>query len=125
MDTAKYVLIATSSLILLCMLNSAEPQPTSLVSIRDFSFQPETLTVPVGTTVTWMNYEMPLAGERYITDHTVTSDNGIFDSGTIASGEQYSYLFNRSGKYSYHDKFFPFMDGVIVVKSNSTVVIVR
>jgi plastocyanin len=125
MDTGMPALTTILLLIFLITLNSAESQPTGFISIRDFSFQPETLTVPVGTTVTWMNYEMPLAGEKYTTDHTVTSDNGTFDSGTIASGGQFSHLFNRSGEYPYHDKFFPFMHGMVVVISNSTVVIVQ
>ncbi len=48
------------------------------VTIADYSFSPSSVTVKVGTSVTWTNY----GG----TAHTSTSDNGAWDSGQIASG---------------------------------------
>jgi plastocyanin len=77
------------------------------IEVIDFSFQPGTLTVPVGTTVTWTN-----AGAR---PHTVTADDGAFDSGRFDPGEQFSFTFDQPGTFTYHCGFHPEMQGEIVV----------
>jgi plastocyanin len=56
---------------------AAQSDPTASVSVVDFAFEPATLEVPVGTTVTWTNN-----GSR---PHTVTADDGSFDSGPLRS----------------------------------------
>jgi plastocyanin len=64
------------------------------VAISGFAFNPATLTVKVGTTVTWTNQD-PVV-------HTVTSDTGLFDSGDMAQGATFSYTFTTAGTYIYH-----------------------
>lgn len=77
------------------------------VQVVDFAFEPGTLTVPAGTTVTWTN-----AGNR---PHTVTADDGSFDSGRLDPGEQFSQTFDQPGTFAYHCGFHQQMQGSIVV----------
>lgn len=67
---------------------------TAQVSIRDTSYEPQTIRVRVGDTVTWTNHD-PL-------EHTVTSDDGAFDSGPLAQDYVFSWTFYEPGTYAYH-----------------------
>ena len=84
-----------------------KPEPNQ-VEIKDFSFSPETLEVPAGTEVTWVNHDDAM--------HTVTSDDGIFDSDKFAKGETFSHAFEKEGTYGYHCTLHPYMKGKIIVK---------
>lgn len=88
--------------------NTTPPPVANAVSIVNMSFSPSTLTVPVGTTVTWTNNDGMT--------HTVTSDSSSFDSGNIAMGSKYSRVFSVAGTYEYHCTIHPAMKGAIVVK---------
>jgi plastocyanin len=77
------------------------------ISVVDFAFEPGTVSVPAGTTVTWTN-----TGSR---PHTVTADDGSFDSGRLDPGEQFSQTFDQPGTFTYHCGFHPEMQGSIVV----------
>lgn len=75
-----------------------------------FAFSPDSLTIPVGTTVVWVN--------RTTASHTVTSDDGkSFDSGSdsIAAGGTFLFKFTKAGTYSYHCSFHSSMIATIVV----------
>jgi plastocyanin len=52
--------------------------------------------------------------------HTATSDTGVWDSGTLATGQSYSHTFDQPGTYTYHCTIHPFMKGTIVVQAAST-----
>ena len=67
------------------------------VSIRDFEFQPRQLTVKAGATVTWTND----GGSS----HTVTADDGSFESPTLGAGKTFSRRFTKPGTYRYHCAF--------------------
>lgn len=84
--------------------NSGNPNE---VIIQGSSFSPSTLTVTAGTKVTWHNND-------YMA-HTVTSDNGLFDSGNIGVSGTYSFTFAAKGTYAYHCSIHSGMTGVIVV----------
>ena len=89
--------------------NTTTPPPVAnAVSIVNMSFSPATLTVPVGTTVTWTNNDDMT--------HTVTSDASGFDSGDITMGSKYSRVFSAAGTFTYHCTIHPAMKGTIVVK---------
>lgn len=107
---------AVALLVLLACLMSVniQAQSASEVEINDDSFQPDMLTVPVGTTVTWTN-----DGTTY---HTVTSDDGTFHSGYITVGGRFSYLFDRPGVYRYKCNDRPFVRGVIRVTQEPSAV---
>lgn len=65
--------------------------PASTVAIKSYSFQPSTLTVSPGTTITWKNQDS--------VPHTVTSDSqGLFDSGTLAPGKSFSFYLPVPGE---------------------------
>jgi plastocyanin len=63
------------------------------VSISNFQFQPQTVTVKAGAVVTWVNKEG---------SHTVTSDSNAFDSGGLTAGKTFSHKFTKPGVYKYH-----------------------
>ncbi|MFA5247128.1 MAG: plastocyanin/azurin family copper-binding protein [Candidatus Micrarchaeia archaeon] len=84
-----------------------QPGPAS-VSISNFAFSPASLAVSKGTTVTWANGDS--------VPHTVASDSGVFNSGSIASGSAFSYTFNNEGSFSYHCGIHSGMTGKVVVQ---------
>ena len=82
------------------------------VSISDFSFEPEELTVSSGTAVTWTNGE----GDPV---HTVTSDDGApaeFDSDDIDPGGTFEFTFEEAGEYPYVCKIHASMNGTVTVE---------
>jgi plastocyanin len=90
---------------------TANDQPTAAnteIKIDNFSFGPETLTVPVGATVTWTNKDdIP---------HTTVSTDGSFKSKVMDTDEKFSYTFTKPGTYSYFCSVHPKMTGKVVVQ---------
>ena len=89
----------------------ATDQPSAAnaeVKIDNFSFGPETLTVPVGATVTWVN--------RDDIPHTVVSTDGVFKSKVRDTDEKFSDTFVKVGTYPYYCSVHPKMTGKVVVQ---------
>jgi plastocyanin len=88
---------------------NAEPSAAAAsVKIDNFVFGPQTLTVPVGTTVTWTNGDdIP---------HTSVSTEGVFKSKVLDTDEKFSYTFTKVGTYPYYCTIHPKMTGQIVVQ---------
>ena len=84
------------------------PPATNSVSIVNMAFSSASLTVSVGSTVTWTNNDNMT--------HTVTADDNSFDSGNILVGNKYSKVFSTAGTYTYHCTIHPNMKGTIIVK---------
>src|SRR5918993_1080133 len=101
------MLVAGSALLSRGGPSVAHQDDAVAVQVVDFTFEPGTLTVPAGATVTWTN-----AGSR---PHTVTADDGSFDSGRLDPGEQFSQTFDQPGTFAYFCGFHPDMQGEIVV----------
>jgi plastocyanin len=80
---------------------------TTQVSIQDFFFSPADVTVEPGTTVTWVN--------EGTVPHTVTSDDGQFDSGVLMPGDSYTVMFKGQGTITYHCAIHPSMSGSVTV----------
>jgi plastocyanin len=109
--------LATPVMIAMLLLFAGSPsvrandQPAAAsaeVRIDNFSFGPETLTVPVGTTVTWTNQDdIP---------HTVVSTDGVFKSKVRDTDEKFSYTFAKAGTYPYYCSVHPKMTGKVVVQ---------
>jgi plastocyanin len=90
---------------------AANAQPsaaTAGVKIDNFVFGPQTITVPVGTTVTWTNSDdIP---------HTSVSTEGVFKSKVLDTDEKFSYTFTKAGTYPYYCTIHPKMTGKVVVQ---------
>ncbi|HVZ58847.1 MAG TPA: cupredoxin family copper-binding protein [Patescibacteria group bacterium] len=90
-----------------------QPSPTvtqsqNTVAIKNFAFGPGTLTVKVGTTVTWDNQDSVA--------HSAVADDGTFDTKLLSPGEKGSFTFTKAGTYTYHCGVHPSMTGTIVVE---------
>ena len=80
---------------------------TEDVGIVDFAFSPQTILIPVGTTVRWTNHG-PSA-------HQPASDTAVFDSGPLATNATFDFQFNTVGTFPYHCAIHPFMTGKVIV----------
>jgi plastocyanin len=89
-------------------------QGTVDVTQHDNVFDPATITVATGTTVRWTN-----SGAN---QHTTTSIDGLWDSGTMSPGATFSFTFSTPGRYGYlcefHDELG--MVGTVVVTAPAT-----
>lgn len=83
------------------------PQGGTAVSISNFKFNPATLTVPVGATVTWTNQDEE--------PHSVAGKDGSFHSPGMDTHGTYSFTFTTPGSYDYICSIHPFMTGTVVV----------
>jgi plastocyanin len=77
------------------------------VSVKNMAFSPASLSVAPGTTVTWVNNDGVA--------HTVTADDGTFDSGSIAPGNSFTHTFSSAGTVNYHCSIHPMMKGAVTV----------
>jgi len=82
--------------------------PPGQVRISNFAFDPPSLTVPKGATVTWVNQDDE--------PHTVTSQTGAFTSQALDTDESFSFHFTAPGTYVYRCAIHPHMTGTIVVR---------
>jgi plastocyanin len=81
---------------------------STTVQVKNFSFEPDTLTVAKGTTVTWKFDDSA--------KHNVTDSKNTFKSKDLASGGSYSYKFNTAGTYNYICTIHQYMKASITVK---------
>jgi plastocyanin len=86
---------------------AADTTGAPLVHIANLSFATKTLQVRAGTRVRWVNDDQ--------VQHSVTADNGSFDSGLIDAGRTYERVFDRPGDYAYHCTPHPFMMAHVIV----------
>jgi plastocyanin len=85
-----------------------QPEASAEVKIDNFVFGPQTITVPVGATVTWTNKDdIP---------HTTASTDGVFKSKVMDTDEKFSFKFTKAGTYSYYCTIHPKMTGKVVVQ---------
>jgi len=88
----------------------AQASETRDVTIENYSFSPSTLTVPVGTTVTWTNRDFDV--------HTVVADDTppTFKSAGLDTDDSFSFTFTTAGDYQYFCSLHPHMTGMIKVE---------
>ena len=117
------VVLAAGLAICGCTSSGPSPSPgttevtipgTTTVNIQNFAFVPASITVPKGTTVTWINQDP--------TDHTIVSDaqgssgqGTVFTSNPLPKGAQYSFRFDTPGTYPYHCSIHPSMKATVIV----------
>ena len=104
-------LIACSFLMFtMAAMTKAAPAPVAAaVTIGNFTFKNPVVTVKPGTTVTWTNADdIP---------HTVVSNDGVFKSRVLDTGDKFSFTFAKAGQFGYFCSLHPHMTGMIVVKA--------
>jgi len=87
---------------------AAAPQGDIAVSIAKFAFVPATITIWAGQSITWTNAD-PVA-------HTTTSDNKVWDSGSLLQNGSFTTTFSQPGTYAYHCTIHPFIRGTVIVQ---------
>jgi plastocyanin len=81
------------------------------VTIDNYQFAPATLTIAVGSSVTWTNHDSDI--------HSVAADDGdpvMFKSAGLDTDDKFSFTFTKPGTYLYHCTLHPHMTGKIVVQ---------
>ena len=81
--------------------------PVNASTLTSTAFAPDAVDVSAGATVTWTNNDG--------VSHTSTSDAGVWDSGIVQPGGQFSVSFPTAGTYHYHCLIHPGMIGTVVV----------
>src|SRR3954467_9063238 len=89
---------------------SSASAPVTIV-MKQMRFNPPQQTVTPGTEVEWKNED--------IYSHTVTADDGSFDSGLIAPGQSWKMTFKDAGTFAYHCRPHPNMKATLVVSSGA------
>ena len=87
--------------------NSNNPT-THYIDIQGMAFSPSSITINVGDTIVWTNYDSA--------SHTVTSNDGTFDSGSISNGNTFSFTFTSAGTFNYYCAPHPNMTGSVTVQ---------
>jgi plastocyanin len=88
----------------------AQQAPAGAVSIDNFTFNPPTLTVKAGTTVTWTNKDD-------IPHGIASSTNAFTRSKALDTDDSFSFTFTTPGTYQYFCYIHPHMVGTIVVEA--------
>ena len=81
-----------------------EPDPNDQNS---WGYKPKDVDIEVGTTVTWVN--------NGAQTHTVTDDDGAFDSGDMEPGDKFTFTFKKAGVYNYKCTPHPWMEATVTV----------
>lgn len=90
-------------------VTGVEDKPATVtVKMINFKYSPDPLTVPVGTTVRWVNYDED--------QHNVVSDDKSFKSKLLDKNQEYSYTFTKKGTYRYICSIHPKMIGKVTVE---------
>ncbi len=85
--------------------------PMEAEDLGDRAFGDGPVAVDAGTQVTWINDDQEA--------HTVTSDDDIWDSGTLEPGESFTFTFATPGEFTYHCELHPEMTGAVRVTEPS------
>ncbi|MFO1047579.1 MAG: cupredoxin family copper-binding protein [Geminicoccaceae bacterium] len=106
----KAALLALAATVLAMAPAMATPPPVT-VAIANFTFEPATLTVPAGTTVTWVN--------RDDIPHLVDAGDGSFASPPLDTDDSFSFTLTAPGDVAYFCGLHPHMTGTIRVVAGS------
>ncbi len=87
---------------------AASPVAGTAVEIRNFAYNPPTIQVPVGGTISWTNQDQ--------VPHTATADDGSFNTNPLTNGQSASHTFAAAGSFPYVCLFHPYMKGTVVVE---------
>jgi plastocyanin len=82
--------------------------PIGAASLGNRAYRPDEITVAVGDTITWVNADSVA--------HTSTANDGRWESGTLAPGQEFSTTLRTPGTFAYHCAIHPGMVGTVVVR---------
>lgn len=91
-------------------VNPNPATPSATVSIENFAFSPATVNIKVGQSVMWTNKDSA--------PHTATELGNLFDSGSLATNQSFSFTFHTAGTYTYHCLIHSMMANATVVVTN-------
>jgi plastocyanin len=91
------------------MTGNATGEEIVEVSINDFAFDPESVTISTGDTVRWTNMDSA--------NHTATGST--FDSGILEEGDSYEFTFTETGTFEYYCSIHPEMEGTVTVTAGN------
>jgi plastocyanin len=103
----RFVLILAAGAILIGPSVPAARAAETEVTVDNFSFHPDKLTVKSGTTIVFRN--------RDDIPHTIASAGGAFHSGALDTDDTFSFTFETPGAFPYFCSLHPKMTGEIVV----------
>jgi plastocyanin len=87
---------------------AADAPDANRIVVKDFMFNPNSLTIKAGSSVTWANKDDE--------PHSVVSDAGLFRSGAMDTNESFTFKFDKPGTYHFTCSIHPRMVGTIVVQ---------
>ena len=89
------------------------PLGSGILQDGQIYYDPEDITVPVGTTIVWDNQDDVA---HTVSAGTVDNIGGIFDSGLFNAGETYEFTFTEPGMHDYFCLVHPWMVGTVTVE---------
>ena len=99
------------------------PAPSAFIKLTNTkgyygvtNYQPATITVPIGTTVSWDRHLARNSAPRSTRQHTVTSDTGLFHHELTNSEPVFIYTFTEAGVFGYHCEFHDDEAGTVIVE---------
>lgn len=116
MKLTSWILATTALLLALVTLTrmpemfadpAAVPPSPVQVTIDNFAYAPATVTIPLGTSVRWVN--------RDDIPHNVVSKDKSFKSKVLDTHEEFTYTFSQPGTYSYFCSIHSWMAGKVIV----------
>jgi len=95
--------------------SSPTSPPVVAITIQNYAFSPQTVTVQVGTMVTWTNLD-PFQHQISSSATGVYGPGQIFESKPLGKGDTYSYTFTMTGNFQYFCTLHQSMRGSITVQ---------
>lgn len=97
------------------LISSTQAQSTVNVTINNYAFAPQNITVVMGVnnTLTWTNMQSGI-------QHTVTADDGSWTSATLSTGQSFTHTFLSAGTFTYHCSLHTYMKGTVRVLASGS-----
>ena len=103
------IAVALMALWLASDATAADAPPAGMrIEIKEFMFAPMEFRTTVGVAVTWVNQDDE--------PHTIVSDTGLFRSGALDTGDEFTFRFDKPGTYHVFCSIHPQMKATIVVQ---------
>ena len=90
-------------------------EPSNTIVLTQEGFDPQILTVEVGTKVSWVNKS---GGKATVNSapHPIHSNYQPLNLNSFEEGEFLELVFDKAGTYNYHDHLNPARTGTVIVK---------